>query len=682
MRVRCSAEAPVSLFAALVVTLTLAVTPSDAQVLYSAGQIGGPTGTGPGPAGETAWDVVVDSSGSVIVVGRYEGTADLDPTSGVSTAVAAGFLDAYVIKLNSAGSLIWAGSFGGPGTDYAQSVAVDVVGNIYVAGLFSDTADLDPSPVVSLLSSSGGMDAFVIKLNGAGSLVWARGIGGPLFDAGRDVAVDGTGEVVVVGEFSDTADFDPGPGTYSVASAGQTDGFVLKLTGGGGFLWIDPIGGAGPDRSEGVATDGSANILAVGAFEDTVDFDPGAGTNLVTSAGASDGFIWKLGGAGALVWAGHIGGPGIDAIEDIGIQGTGDILAAGSYMATADLDPGAGTQNLTSAGLRDAFVSKLNGAGNLLWAETVGGTGDDRALALASESGGRVHVMGGFEGTVDLDPGGGISSVTTVGSADAFVLSLDDAGQFAGGLGFGGVFFEFGRGIAAAGNGSVYAVGFFGSTVDFDPGPGIFNLTSFGHADGFLFHGTTGPVVALQSGQYCIHGVSSNQIYSWWLDVGCDNANKSLEPSNSNAGPVTPTGASAAMLASDFALSISSNLTAKQDGISASASSNCFQLQVGAGVCTANVCTAPGLTSGQACTTNLACNFTGPLCLLVGIVNQPPACLVTTSGCPYNPVITLGPGPPSATIPTLSNSGMVLYLLLLLAAGAFLALRGRTGATR
>src|SRR6516165_4971092 len=141
---------------------------------------------------------------------------------------------------------------GGPGIDVGTGVAADGAGNVYVSGTLWGTATFG---TVSL-TSAGGTDAFVAKLDSAGNVPWAKHLGGAGDDAGVGIAVDGSGNAYVTGVFSGTATF----GTVSLTSAGDTDIFVAKLDGAGNVAWAKRMGGSGDDAGVGIAVDGAGGI--------------------------------------------------------------------------------------------------------------------------------------------------------------------------------------------------------------------------------------------------------------------------------------------------------------------------------------------------------------------------------------------------------------------------------------
>jgi len=310
---------------------------------------------------ELAYSIAVDSSGNVYTTGYFGGTIDFDPNvGGTAELTSVGVGDIFISKLDGSGSFVWAKSMGGTNYDQGYSIAVASSGNIYTTGFFYGTADFDPGAGTTNLTSMGLEDIFVSKLDGSGDFVWAKSIGGTSSDIGIDIAVDSSGSVYTTGVFKNTADFDPGAGTSNLTSMGLEDIFVSKLDGSGNFAWAKRMGGTMYDRGRGIALDSRDNVYTTGFFEGTADFDPGAGTTNLTSAGLEDIFVSKSDGSGNFVWAKSMGGTSYDIGRSIALDSSSNVYTTGSFVGTADFDPGAGTANLTSAGLEDIFVSKIH----------------------------------------------------------------------------------------------------------------------------------------------------------------------------------------------------------------------------------------------------------------------------------------------------------------------------------
>ena len=378
---------------------------------------------------ENSYGVAVDGSGSVYVTGAFQNTVDFDPGAGSSTLTSAGGYDIFVLKLNLSGNFLWVKSFGQSNNDFGLGTALDSSGNVYITGYFQGTVDFDPGAGSSPLTSAGGIDVFVLKLDSSGNFQWAKGFGGTGTDSVYEIVVDAAASVYTTGYFNSTVDFDPGSGTANLGPAGGGgDVFVSKLTSSGNYVWAVGFGGIGSDYGRAIAVDGSGNVLVTGNFQVTVDFDPGAGSSNLSSAGDQDVFISKFDPAGAFVWAKGFGGTGYDVPQSISVDSSGNAHITGAFNGSFDFNPGAGTSILASAGDDDAFVSKIDQSGNFLWAAHMGGTGSDGGQSIEVDGSGNVRVVGYFSLTADFDPGAGSSPLTSNGSTDVFISRFDSTG--------------------------------------------------------------------------------------------------------------------------------------------------------------------------------------------------------------------------------------------------------------
>ncbi|MCP4858662.1 MAG: hypothetical protein GY903_29655, partial [Fuerstiella sp.] len=247
-----------------------------------------------GPSGDVSTGITVDTADNVYATGCVQGTGgDYDPGPGMVYLTSNGKCDAFVSKLDSSGNFAWAASFGGTLNEFGARVAVDGVGNVYMSGRFEGTADFDPGVGVFNLTSNGDFDAYVSKLDSSGNFVWATSYGGTSFDVST-ANIDGSGNVYVTGKFEGTVDFDPGPDVSNLTSNGDSDIYITRLDSAGNLAWAINMGGTGADQGRDIVVDGSDNIYVTGAFQDTVDFDPGAGVANRTSAGGNDIFVLQL----------------------------------------------------------------------------------------------------------------------------------------------------------------------------------------------------------------------------------------------------------------------------------------------------------------------------------------------------------------------------------------------------
>jgi hypothetical protein len=444
------------------------------------------TSVGGAAGDDQSFSIALDSSSNVYVAGHFHGTVDFDPGPGVSNLISSGNTDIFVSKLDSAGQFLWAKRLGAAGADRGRCIAVDGSGNVLVSGRFENTVDFDPGPGTSNLTSIGGVDVFVLKLDSAGQLIWAKRMGGVGTDRARDIAVDVDGNVYTMGSFELTADFDPGAGTLNLTSGGLFDVYVTKFDNMGNLVWGAAMNGTGDDEGNDLALDGSGNVYIAGVFRNTVDFDPSSGTLNLTSAGQSDAFVAKLDSAGNSVWAVAFGGAERDKGNGIDVDGAGNVYITGEFRNTVDFDPGPGTLDLTSAGVGNCFVVKLDSLGQLIWADRVGNTATALGRGIVADGSGNVYVAGRFQEAVDFDPGPGTFNLIGEDVEDIFVLGLDSAGRFKWAEAMGGTGNDSVRSIVVDGSGDIYMTGFFDVTADFDPGLGTSNLTSNGFFDVFV----------------------------------------------------------------------------------------------------------------------------------------------------------------------------------------------------
>lgn len=434
--------------------------------------------------------IAADASGNVYTIGDFRITADFDPGAGTFNLTSAGANDVFISKVDPSGNFVWAKRIGGADNDEGLSIALDASGNVFATGVFRVTTDFDPGAGVFDLTSAGEADIFILKLDASGNFLWAKQMGGVANDFGFSIALDALNNVYTTGSFGDTADFDPGMGTFNFISAGNTDNFVSKLDSNGNFLWAKQLGGTDDDDSYAIAVDASGNVYTVGTFYAIADFDPGVGTYNLTAAGQYDFFISKLDASGNFAWAKGIGGAVTDEGYAIAVDASGNVYSTGSFGGTVDFDPGAGTLNLTAIGDLDVFISKLDASGNFLWAKQLAGTNSTdggRGYSIALDALNNVYTTGFFTGTVDFDPGAATLNVTSAGAYDIFISKLDASGNFMWAINMGGTDYEAGRSLALDATGNIYSTGAFGGTADFDPGIGIFNLTTgFGNGDIYI----------------------------------------------------------------------------------------------------------------------------------------------------------------------------------------------------
>jgi len=378
---------------------------------------------------DIGYGISTDATGNIYITGYFSGTVDFDPGAGVSNMTSAGGRDIFVCKLDPSGNLIWAKRMGGTSSEEASTIVLDANGNIYTSGYFEGIADFDPGSGIANLTSLSAWDAFICKLDNSGNYVWAKSFSCTNYEQGFGIAIDATGNVYTTGFYKGTTDFDPGSGTFNIVSSGFYDVFISKLDISGNFVWAKSFGGTGYDFGKGIQIDSSGNIILSGYFQDIVDFDPGAGTFNITSSGSYDSFISKLDAAGNFIWAKSFQGTNQVRNNDLTLDLQGNIYTTGFFQGTADFDPGSGTYNLSAIAATNIYISKLDAAGNFIWATSTGQYSDNMAYAIAVDNYQSVYTTGYFSDSADFDPGVNVHMLQTIGSADIFILKYIKCGN-------------------------------------------------------------------------------------------------------------------------------------------------------------------------------------------------------------------------------------------------------------
>jgi len=406
---------------------------------------------GAGLTGEDfGYSVALDNAGNSYATGSYTSATI---TFGSVTLMNAGGGDAFLVKYDAAGTVLWAKNIGSTAGEVGHAVAVDASGNCFVAGWFTSST----LPFVSTtLNATSGADIFIAKYDPAGTELWARSAGGSGTDLCNGLAVDPSGNVIAAGRFTGTtAVF--GSTILTNTSAGTNDIFMAQYNGAGTLTWAINIGGANDELGECVETDGSGNIYLTGAFNSpSVSFGSQSVSNVGT---ATNMFIAKYDNSGNITWAKSAGGTGLESGYGVAVDKSGNVIVAG-YFESPSVTIGSST--LTNAGYSDVFLVKYDATGTVLWASGAGGQYDDAGLSVAVDTIGEIYLTGKFSST-SITFGADVLTNNSAGTQDLFVVKYDAPGNalWTVRTGFNGD--EIGSDIVVGQNGNVYVVGIFNS---------------------------------------------------------------------------------------------------------------------------------------------------------------------------------------------------------------------------
>ncbi|MBN2353694.1 MAG: SBBP repeat-containing protein [Spirochaetales bacterium] len=444
-----------------------------------------------GPGDDSGQAATIDANGNIFLTGSFQGPADFDPGPGTDMKLNNGL---FATKFNADAAYGWTKTIS-EGGNSGRNVATDASGNIHYPGSFGGTIDFDPDIGQDIRTCSGNRAGFVGKINADGTYGGTNIFngGGNAYCACSGVAIDGGGNIFLTGTFGaqgsvGTIDFNPYSGTdnKSTQVAFAFDIFLTKLNANETYGWTKTFGGPAANSNSGAdaAVDAAGNVYLTGSFEGTVDFNPDSGTDNKASTGSRDAFLTRINANGTYAWTKTFGGTSYDSGTGVATDAAGNIYVTGTFPGTADFDPGPGTDNRSSAGGYDIFLTRINADGSYAWTMIFGGAGDDYSQKVACDADGNVHLAGGFRETVDFDPGPGIDDKISA-SYNGFLTRINADGTYGWTKTFVGTN-NYVRAAAFDADHNIYVTGTFSGTVDFDPGPGTDNKTSLGGSDAFL----------------------------------------------------------------------------------------------------------------------------------------------------------------------------------------------------
>jgi hypothetical protein len=380
----------------------------------------------------------------------------------------------------------WAYRLGNGLESQATAVSYSNAGEVFVAGVFRGNMDFDPGPGEQVLNGGSVDSGYIAKYGPAGNLIWAQLLKGNDHIRIHDIVVDGMNQIGVVGSFRGEADLDPGPELFRADSKGSDDIFLLRLLPDGTLDWAWTGGSTDSDAGIAVATDSRFGLYITGSFEGTMFVESDSPSYEMESAGGDDVFAARFNNAGRLFWVRAFGGSDDDEPTDIALDAANNVYLVGTFNGKADLDPTWTSIDLQSYGNSDIFVTILSVVGNWIWSTQLGGTGRDGNARVLAEPDGTYYVSGEFQGSGDFDRIGDGGTINSRGERDVFLTRYTPQHNFEWVFGIGSGRTDSIAGIDQDGFGSIYLLGSFEETVDFDPGPGQTLLTSSGSDDVFV----------------------------------------------------------------------------------------------------------------------------------------------------------------------------------------------------
>ena len=425
-----------------------------------------------GSGGDTAYGVVLDSSGDAYVTG-VTASANFPVSAGGYQTTNMGDGDVFVTEFNPAGTgIIFSTFLGGTGDDTPAQIYLSSFGNLLIVG--STTSNNFPTTSgVFQPAYAGSQDAFLTEMSPDGtSLLYSTYIGGAGIDFGTAVTVDTSGNAYVVGSTNST-NF-PTMNPIQLGNSGLYDAFVTEVSPTGALLYSTYLGGSLSDYATGVAVDSKGDVYLSG-YTYSTNF-PTQIALQSSLAGGSDIFVTELyPGSSTLLFSTYLGGSSIDRSLGMTVDSSGDIFLTGD-TESPNFPVTGNAYQAKLAGTDNAFVTKLApGASALVFSTLFGGGQTDQATALAIDTAENVYITGftqsgnfplldPFQNVLGVSGAGNCGStnlvnVPTVLCSDAFIAKFAPTGipvfsSFLGGSGT-----DSGQSIAVDSSGAIYVAG-------------------------------------------------------------------------------------------------------------------------------------------------------------------------------------------------------------------------------
>ena len=359
-----------------------------------------------GEGQDDAYSIAVDSTGAVYVVGT---------TTSVQWQISATYsgagADAFYAKIDPTfASYVYAGYYGGDGSDTAYSCAIDSSNNLYFGGV-TNSANFKVTRTGAQTASGGGYDGFIVKLDSTGAQAYASYVGGSADDYLYSLTLDTAGNLYATGQTA-SPNLPVTSGVLQQSAGGGVDVFVAKYNATGSLAWMTYLGGSGDDEANGIVVDASGSPVVTGGTTST-NFPTASPYQGTSAGGTRDMFVSRLSPDGSkLIWSTYLGGSGDDLANAIAIDSGGNVYVGGTSNSTNF--PSNGGWQASNRGGADGTVTELAADGSLVFSSYFGGTSADYLNGLAVNCTAGLVVAGSTQST---------NFPSTLGTAPALAYS-------------------------------------------------------------------------------------------------------------------------------------------------------------------------------------------------------------------------------------------------------------------
>jgi hypothetical protein len=363
---------------------------------------------------ESIEGVAFDHDGNTYITGWYTSTSfQLDTV----TLTNSGGWDYFIAKLDTGGNVIWARKANGTSDDMGTALTVDPLGNVIATGYYWS------SPFIlgtNTLANSGSCDAFIVKYDTDGNLIWAKKAGGNGIDLGNGISTDPSGNIYLTGQYSSSSfSF----GNHTLSNSGSSDVFSVKYSPGGNDMWAVKGSGSKMDHSWDISVLGYKGFAITGAFmSPSMTF----GSTVVNNSQQNtfDIFVVRYDSSGTVLWAKKAGMGGLDDIGwGVSMDTLGNVYVVGDFISPNLTFGGTPFVNNTdtSGTFSDIFVASFDSTGNPRWMKNGRDKYNDNCYAVSNDHLGNTFITGTFEGAnLGLD----LMVLGNTGATDFFIAKI------------------------------------------------------------------------------------------------------------------------------------------------------------------------------------------------------------------------------------------------------------------
>ncbi len=424
-----------------------------------------------GASADEGKDICTDAAGNVYIVGFFNSPSI---TFGAVTLTSVGSGDIFIVKYDASGNLMWAKSAGGTSYDEGNSISTDASGNVYVGGYFQSSIIVFGADT---LTNEGNMDAFIVKYNSMGNVVWAKGTGGVGNESVQSLHTDALGNILLTGYFqspsiafgnvilsnagSKKGGVAPSLTDYQ-GSSGSSDVFTAVYDPSGKILWAKSAGGTSYDFGTGISNDANGNVYISGYFQSPeITFGNIVLKNAGGTANTSDIFLVKYDAAGTVVWAKNCGAASSEEANSISTDASGNSYITG-YFQSPVID--FGITALTNSGSMDIYAAKYDAQGNAVWAKSASGASYDYGTGISIDANGNVYVTGYFQSPTITFGEVVLTNASKNTTSDIFIVKYDSKGAVVWAKNAGGDDDDESNSICNGPTGNIHLTGYFRSS--------------------------------------------------------------------------------------------------------------------------------------------------------------------------------------------------------------------------